>query len=174
MKVEKAKRIALLGMLFALSAVFSIIEGMLQPFFMLPPGVKLGLANVVVMAALLFLRRRDAAALVVLKSLFVLLTRGASSAMLSIAGGALSLAVMILLTLQKNRYTLLIISVSGAIAHNIGQLLVICFFMTQSMYTLYYTPVLILSGLIMGILTSLVLKMLIPPLEKLHIIATKK
>lgn len=167
MKTQKTKRIALLGLLFALSAVFSFVESMLTPFLGLPPGVKLGLANVVVMAALLFLRRRDAAALVVLKSLFVLLTRGFSAAMLSFGGGVLSLAVMLLLSWGRNRPTLLILSVSGALAHNIGQLVMIRIFMTQSPYTFYYMPVLLISGLVMGSMTALLLKMLLPPLEKL-------
>ena len=43
------------------------------------PGVKLGLANVVVMYALFFLGRGSAFTLVLLKSFFVLLTRGAVS-----------------------------------------------------------------------------------------------
>ena len=52
---EKTRRVALMGLLFALSVVLSFLEGTLTPLLGLPPGVKLGLANVVVMYALFFL-----------------------------------------------------------------------------------------------------------------------
>lgn len=54
---EKTRRVALMGLLFALSVVLSFLEGTLTPLLGLPPGVKLGLANVVVMYALFFLGR---------------------------------------------------------------------------------------------------------------------
>lgn len=71
---EKTRRVALMGLLFALSVVLSFLEGTLTPLLGLPPGVKLGLANVVVMYALFFLGRGSAFTLVLLKSFFVLLT----------------------------------------------------------------------------------------------------
>ena len=55
---EKTRRVALMGLLFALSVVLSFLEGTLTPLLGLPPGVKLGLANVVVMYALFFLGQR--------------------------------------------------------------------------------------------------------------------
>ena len=73
---EKTRRVALMGLLFALSVVLSFLEGTLTPLLGLPPGVKLGLANVVVMYALFFLGRGSAFTLVLLKSYCVLLTRG--------------------------------------------------------------------------------------------------
>ena len=57
---EKTRRVALMGLLFALSVVLSFLEGTLTPLLGLPPGVKLGLANVVVMYALFFLGRGSA------------------------------------------------------------------------------------------------------------------
>ena len=64
---EKTRRVALMGLLFALSVVLSFLEGTLTPLLGLPPGVKLGLANVVVMYALFFLGRGSAFTLVLLK-----------------------------------------------------------------------------------------------------------
>ena len=94
---EKTRRVALMGLLFALSVVLSFLEGTLTPLLGLPPGVKLGLANVVVMYALFFLGRGSAFTLVLLKSFFVLLTRGAMAGALSLGGGLLSLGVMAVL-----------------------------------------------------------------------------
>ena len=129
---EKTRRVALMGLLFALSVVLSFLEGTLTPLLGLPPGVKLGLANVVVMYALFFLGRGSAFTLVLLKSFFVLLTRGAMAGALSLGGGLLSLGVMAVLCLFRSRPSVFILSVCGAITHNFGQLLVINLLMTQS------------------------------------------
>lgn len=163
----KAKKIALLGMLFALAMVLSFVESFLTPFFGLPPGVKLGLANVVVMYAVLCLGKRAALALVVLKAGFGFLTRGAMAGALSLTGGLLSLLVLIALCAMGQKKEYFILSVSGALAHNCGQLLAIRFFFTASHYTLYYAPVLLIAGLLMGAGTALTLKAVMPALERL-------
>ena len=90
-----ARRVALGGVLFALAMVLSFAESSIAPLLGLAPGMKLGLANVVVMYALLFLGGRAALALVLLKAGFGLLTRGAVAGLLSLAGGLLSLLVKI-------------------------------------------------------------------------------
>lgn len=92
-----ARRAALLGVLFALAAVLSLFEGALAPALGLPPGVKPGLANTVVMFALLFLGLPQAACLAVLKALLALLARGAVAGALSLCGGLFSVGVMWLL-----------------------------------------------------------------------------
>lgn len=163
MKNSKAKTVALTGMLFALALTLSFAESMLTPLLGLAPGVKLGLANIVVMYALLFLDRRQALLLAVLKGGFALLTRGAVSACLSLCGGLLSLGVMVLLRFAKP--TRLILSASGAIAHNLGQLAAASVLLGSGL-ALAYAPVLLISGLVMGWLTSLSLSAVIPALEK--------
>lgn len=80
------------------------------------------------------------------------------------SGGILSAVIMILL-MKKSKPSLMLISVFGAIAHNIAQLFCSAL-ITQSTYTLWYFPVLILTGLAAGILTGLVLKALMPALYK--------
>ena len=84
-------------MLFALAIALSYLESLVSPLLGLMPAIKLGLSNIVVMYALLFLRTRTALLLVVLKALFAFLTRGATAGFLSLCGGALSLAVMLVL-----------------------------------------------------------------------------
>ncbi|MEG0110620.1 MAG: Gx transporter family protein, partial [Oscillospiraceae bacterium] len=68
MKKFSTRSVALTGMLFALAIVLSFAEGMLTPIFGLPPGVKLGLSNIVVMYALFFMGRKEAVMLIILKS----------------------------------------------------------------------------------------------------------
>ncbi|HMM33085.1 MAG TPA: Gx transporter family protein, partial [Clostridia bacterium] len=94
-KSVNVKRIALLGMLFALAIVLSIIEGFI-PVPVPVPGVRLGLANIVIMFALFQLSKRDALGLVVLKAGFVAATRGAVAGALSLTGGLFAFFAMVL------------------------------------------------------------------------------
>ena len=167
-RTGKAYRVALLGMLFALAIVLSLVEGMLTPLLGLQPGVKPGLANIVVMYALFFLGASQAATLVGLKAFFVLLTRGIVAGALSVCGGMAALFVMLLARRVAGGNSYFILSVSGAIAHNVGQLCLVNLLLTRSVYTFYYLPVLLISGLVMGSLTSLSLKALLPALGKIN------
>lgn len=163
---EKTRRIALSGLLFALAMALSFIEGTLTIPGLLP-GMKLGLANIVVMYALFFMGPRQALVLDVLKALFVFLVSGFTAGFLSLCGGLLSLLVMwVLYYLLPVRPTWFILSVCGALAHNIGQLLGAGLILSSAM-SLYYAPVMLVLGLIMGALTSLTLKAILPALGRL-------
>ena len=72
---QKTRHIALSGLLFALAMALSFIEGTLVIPGLLP-GMKLGLANIVVMYALFFMGPRQALVLDILKALFVFLVSG--------------------------------------------------------------------------------------------------
>ena len=160
---QKTRHIALSGLLFALAMALSFIEGTLVIPGLLP-GMKLGLANIVVMYALFFMGPRQALVLDVLKALFVFLVSGFTAGFLSLCGGLLSLAVMwVLYYLLPVRPTWFILSVCGALAHNVGQLLGAGVIISSSL-SLYYALVL---GLVMGALTSVTLRALLPALGKM-------
>ena len=93
---EKTRHIALSGLLFALAMALSFIEGSLVIPGLLP-GMKLGLANIVVMYALFFMGVKQALVLDVLKALFVFLVSGFTAGFLSLCGGLLSLLAMAVL-----------------------------------------------------------------------------
>ena len=163
---EKTRRIALSGLLFALAMALSFIEGTLTIPGLLP-GMKLGLANIVVMYALFFMGPRQALVLDVLKALFVFLVSGFTAGLLSLCGGLLSLLVMaVLYYVVPVRPTWFILSVCGALAHNIGQLLGASVIISSSL-SFYYAPVMLVLGLVMGALTSITLKALLPALGKM-------
>ena len=163
---EKTRRIALSGLLFALAMALSFIEGTLTIPGLLP-GMKLGLANIVVMYALFFMGPRQALVLDVLKALFVFLVSGFTAGLLSLCGGLLSLLVMwVLYYLLPVRPTWFILSVCGALAHNIGQLLGAGVIISSSL-SFYYAPVMLVLGLVMGALTSITLKALLLALGKM-------
>ena len=160
-----ARRVALLGVLFALAAVLSLFEGALAGAMGLPPGVKPGLANTVVMFALLFLGLPPAACLAVLKALLALLTRGAVAGALSLCGGVFSVGVMWLLR-RFGKPTPFILSASGALAHNLGQLAGAAVLLS-SRAALGYAPVLLIAGLAVGGVTWGLLRALLPYLARI-------
>ncbi len=165
-KSNGAKRISLLGLMFALAMVLSLIEG-LFPIPIPVPGIRLGLANIVVMFALIYLKRSDALVLVILKAVFVAATRGTIAGSLSLAGGLLALGVMVLLfILFKDKSTYLLISISGAVFHNLGQITAASLILETALWI--YLPVLILSGLVTGFATSILLKTTSPVFLRLH------
>ena len=90
---NKTHSIALSGLLFALAMALSFIEGTLVIPGLLP-GMKLGLANIVVMYALFFMGPKQALVLDVLKAFFVFLVSGWTAGFLSLCGGLLSLLGM--------------------------------------------------------------------------------
>ena len=163
---KKTHEIALSGLLFALAMALSFIEGTLV-IPGLAPGMKLGLANIVVMYALFFMGARQALYLDLLKALFVFLVSGWTAGFLSLCGGLLSLLVMWVLYYKLPfRPTWFILSVCGALSHNIGQLLGAGLILSSAM-SLYYAPVMLVLGLVMGALTSLTLRAILPALGRL-------
>lgn len=165
------KKIALSGLLFALAIVLSFVESMVSPLLGLPPFVKIGLSNIVVMYALFFMGFGPAATLAGLKAFFVLLTRGVVAGWLSLCGGFAALLVMwVLHRLLGRHITYFILSVCGALGHNLGQLAAASVVLSNVM-ALAYAPVLLVMGLVMGVVTSSGLTALLPALQKagLHV-----
>lgn len=163
--MKKTRYITYMAMLLTLIVVLSIFESTLPPFPFLPPGVKIGLANTVTMFTLFFIGKKEAFVLTVLKAIFVMITRGFTAGVLSLCGGVLSICVLILFVCLNKKASYLVLSISGAIAHNIGQLIAVSL-MFNNFYTFYYLPVLIVSGIVMGSVTGVLLKTTMPVLSK--------
>ena len=115
-----------------------------------PPGVKLGLTNLVVIFALYRMSLRDAAVISLIRVVLVAFTFGNSySFAYSLAGATLSLAVMALLK-RSGKFSLLGVSVAGGVSHNIAQVLVAMAVMETSRLA-WYLPVLLVSGIAAGV-----------------------
>ncbi len=163
-----AKKVALHGLMLAMITVLTTAEHMLPPFPFVPPGVKLGLSNIVTMYCLFCVGRVSAVTLTVLKSLFVLLTRGFLAGTLSFCGGLLSIgAALLLLLIWKDKASYAAVSVTGACAHNLGQYAAVSLLL-QANTLAYYLPVLLVSGVLAGLATGTLLKVTMPALKKIH------
>lgn len=158
------KRIANYGLLIALAFIFSYIEFLL-PINLGVPGVKLGLANLVVMIALYTMGIGDAAAISLIRLVLVGITFGNFAAFAySLAGAALSLLVMIIAK-KTDKLSTLGVSVLGGVFHNVGQIIV-AIIVLETGRLIYYLPLLIISGLVAGILIGILTAEIIKRLPK--------
>ena len=165
----KVKRLALMGLLFALAMALSFLESLLPALPMLPPGIRLGLSNIITMYALFLLGAPSGYTIAVLKSIFVLVTRGAVAAAMSVAGGLLSVTIMLVISLLPNmKKQYLLLSIFGGACHNVGQL-VMARFIIGNQYVWYYLPVLLVAGIVMGVITGLALKVILPHINRLNL-----
>lgn len=158
------KKIAFTGMFTALAFVFSYIESLL-PINLGIPGVKLGLANLVVIVALYLIGVKSACILSMVRIVLMGFTFGNPASMIySLAGGVLSLFVMILAKKIKF-FSVTGVSVLGGVFHNIGQIL-IAIVVVETASLLYYLPILILSGTLAGVVIGMLAAVLIRHLQK--------
>ncbi len=158
----KAKRLALCGLLTALALVLSYLESLVPlgslSFFV--PGVKLGLPNLAILFALYRLGFKEAAVISLIRVLLVSLLFGnVFSLAYSAAGAALALAVMGLLR-HSGKFGTAGVSVAGAVAHNVGQILV-AMAVLETGAIAAYLPVLLLTGTAAGVAIGLVSAVLI-------------
>lgn len=171
--MKQTRKIAYMGLMLAVIMALSFVEHMLPPLPLLPPNVKLGLSNIVTMYCVFFLGAREAFTLAVLKSGFVLLTRGPVAGLLSVTGGLLAVAtVALLIFCFRDKLSYIVASIAGAVMHNVGQIVAVSVIMGTNMI-FYYLPVLIVSGVIMGIVTGTMLKLLLPVFDSTYKTITK-
>lgn len=151
------QRMTRLALLTAAAAVLGYFDNILSSAMLLPTGIKLGLANTVLLYAIYLLGPSSSVILMGLKVVLTGLMSGnlASAFLFSMGGGALSLAMMLLVrALGKDSVSIVGVSVVGAVFHNVGQLLVASF-VVQTMPLMVYIFPLLIAAIITGILTGL-------------------
>lgn len=145
-----SRRLARYALLTALAMALSWLESLVPLAGAVPPGVKLGLTNLVVIFALYRMSLRDAAVISLIRVVLVAFTFGNSySFAYSLAGATLSLAVMALLK-RSRKFSLLGVSVAGGVSHNIAQVLV-AMAVLETARLAWYLPVLLVSGIAAGV-----------------------
>ena len=166
MRNKSAQRVAVSGLLTSLMLVFGLIERQF-PLTAAIPGVKLGLANSVLLYSLYMLGIKQSFILMLLKALMSWLIYTNMSAMFySLGGGLCSLLVMILLS-RMNGVSILGVSALGAVFFNVGQILVAVVMLNTPQLIVTYLPVLMVSGVVTGVLTGVVAKMVLKHLKSL-------
>lgn len=146
--MSKTKKLVMLSLMVSIALIIYVIEAQVPVLF---PGIKLGLANLVSLTALIIWGPREALLIMFLRTLLGSMFTGSMSAfMFSIAGGLLSNLVMIFLYRNfRKSMSIWSISMIGAVFHNIGQLLVASF-VIQDFRVYIYLPILMISAVVTG------------------------
>ncbi len=157
----KVQKIALLGVLTAATIVIAIAESFIPSIGI--PGVKLGLANIMILVTLYELGILEAILVNIFRVLVVGLVRGTFLSMgflMSLTGAVLSLAVMILFYLLIKKFSIIGVSVIGSVFHVFGQIIIAMIFMGTA-YILFYLPIIAISAIITGVLVGIAAKLII-------------
>ena len=154
-------KIALMGVLTAGAIVIAILESFIPSIGI--PGVKLGLANIVILIILYEIGILEAVIVDLLRVLIVGLLRGTFASMgflMSVTGAVFSLMVMILLYLLIKKFSIIGVSVVGSVFHVFGQILIAIIFLGSG-YVLFYLPIIAISAIITGVLVGIVAQLII-------------
>ena len=149
---SRSKRISYIAVLTTLALIFSYIEAIL-PFSIGIPGVKLGIANIVVLISLYTLDAKAALTINLIRIFLAgFLFSGVFGIIYSLAGGLLSFAVMLVLK-KTDIFSVIGLSVAGGVMHNLGQL-VTAAAIVENFAMFIYFPVLLFSGIVCGIIVG--------------------
>ena len=150
----RTKKLALSAILAAMAMILSYIEA-LFPLPVPVPGIKIGLANLVILIAIYRLGFKYAFTINCVRIFTTgLLFTGLFGALYSFAGGVLSIIVMYALY-RTNLFSMVGISMAGGVAHNLGQLITACIIISNVKLMSYFA-ILLFAGMGSGILMGIV------------------
>lgn len=162
MRVKTLTRMALLT---AIALAIFAVEAQI-PVPIPVPGIKLGLANIVTVAALYWMGAGPALAILLVRVVLGCLATGQVAAIFySLAGGLLSLAVMLPMRRVVGRKQIWVLSIVAAMTHNVGQILA-AMVLTGTPQIVVYLPILLFSGIITGLFTGICAQLAIGRLQR--------
>ena len=154
-----------MAMLLALAVIMGYLEALI-PVTPMIPGIKIGLANYVIVLVMYLFSIREAAIISILRIILVgSLLSNLSMILYSLAGAFFSLTVMALLK-RNPHFSIYGVSMAGGIMHNVGQLLVAGALMGFQAI-LWYVPFLLLAGLLAGLLIGCLVRVSYSRLENI-------
>ncbi len=140
-------------MLSALAMVFGYVEALI-PFSFGVPGMKLGIANLVIVVSLYLLPTYQVFFIQLIRIVLISFLFGNMSMMMySLAGGILSFLVMRFVK-KTGIFSIIGVSICGGVSHNVGQL-IMAVLAVQTIKLIYYFPMLLIGGLITGCLIGM-------------------
>ena len=152
----KTKKMVFLGLMVGYSLILYILEIYIpNPFIVFFPGAKLGLTNIITLVSLLIFGFKETFIIVTVRVILSSIFAGPMSYLLfSIGGAYLSLIVMFLVNKIKG-FSVIGVSIAGAIAHNIGQLLVASI-LVENFLMITYLPFMLATSLVTGLFVGIV------------------
>lgn len=149
-----SKKMTTLALLTAIALLLYFVEAQLPPLAPIP-GIKTGLANVITLVTLVWFGRQDAFMVLVLRIVLGSMFGGRFVSFLySFAGGMLCFLVLCIVVRFFKDGQLWVLSVFGALAHNLAQIAV-AIVLTSTWQLVWYLPVLCISAVLTGAFTGI-------------------
>ncbi len=158
----ETKKLVLLSILLSASIVLNIIERFAVAGFSGVPFFRLGLANIIILVILYTYGKKDAFTILLLRIFLVGLLTGnllAPTFFLSLSGGLIAFILMILFK-HLPGFSIISVSLMGAIGHAFGQIVMAIFFLS-TLQNIYLFPLLMILSVPTGIFTGIVAKRLL-------------
>ncbi|AEB31125.1 hypothetical protein CAR_c24700 [Carnobacterium sp. 17-4] len=152
MFMTRNQKLVYIALLAAQAVILSLVERSIPFPFAFAPGAKLGIANLITIVAIFTLPLKDSFTVVWMRLIMTTLLGGTlSTFMYSCAGALLSYVGMLLVKqLGPKRVSIIGISATGGILHNVGQLAVASW-IAQTWTVMLYLPILSFMGILSGI-----------------------
>lgn len=157
----KTKKLTYMALMVGYSLIIYILESYIpNPLIAIFPGAKLGLANIITLTCLVIFGFKDTFIILSIRILMSSIFAGPISyLMFSIVGGYLSLFFMTG-ALKLKKFSLIGVSVLGAIGHNIGQLIVASLIIKNAMI-FSYLPYMLIASIITGVFVGITSKYMV-------------
>lgn len=147
------KRICIIAMMLAMAIVLNILESFIPMFV---PGVKLGLANIIILIMLYEMKPTEAFLVDVLRILLAGLLRGnilSPTFVMAFSGGMISFVIMFIFSRLK-WFSPIGVSVLGAVSHAVGQIIVAVILLGTST-VFYYLPFIAILSIVTGVFSGI-------------------
>lgn len=156
----KTKDITTISALTAMSVVIGILESLITPVGDILPGLKLGLANVIIIFALYKYNFSKALMISIIRVFIVALLRSGFGFNFFFSLGGAMFSIIVMALAKKTHLSLIGVSILGSISHSIGQVLIGMLILKNS-NIIYYLPYLTLFSIPTGIIIGVIAKKLI-------------
>lgn len=154
--MKNVKRLTIIAMLLAMAIVLNILESFIPVFI---PGVKLGLANIIILIMLYEFKAGEALVVNISRIVLVGVMRGnilTPTFLMSVSGGLTSFLIMFLFSRIKI-FSIIGVSVLGSISHCVGQV-IMAIMILETASVLLYLPWIILLSLVTGVFSGTLAK----------------
>lgn len=148
------KKVSVIGLFTAMALLLSCIENLL-PFRTGIPGIKLGIANLIIVIAFYFLPSGEVLSISLLRVFFLSVFSGSPFTTAFSFTGAIASFFAMYISYRRNSFSPVGISIIGGVTHNLAQLLISALLLNTPAF-LWYSPVLLISGIITGLINGLI------------------
>jgi heptaprenyl diphosphate synthase len=160
-EMTQQRKLIMTALFTAAAASIFVLESFIPKIL---PFMKIGLANIIPLILIIRKNHREAFIVIIAKIIlggFITGTLFSPTTLLSLCGGLFAFLIMIILIYLPVNFSIIGISIAGAVFHNLGQLFAVRLLLIKENEIFYLTPLLIILGMITGVITGYIAHLLL-------------